>query len=86
VSTYSLLRFSLVYVCICMEAILKNFAQHWHLTVAQYWHLRLLVAISLVPFLGILYVMLFDKRTRFMQQLQRKGSKRPYSTRLFSSN
>jgi cytochrome b561 len=69
-----------------METLLKALAQHWHLTAAQYWHLRLLVAISLVPFLGFLYVILFDKRTRFMQQLQYRGFKRRYPTRLFSSN
>jgi hypothetical protein len=69
-----------------METILKSLAQHWHFTAAQYWHMRLLVAIMLVPLLAILYVVLFDKRTHFLQKLQYKGDKKPYPQRLFSSN
>lgn len=65
-----------------MQPLLKALAQHWHLTAAQYWHLRLLVAICLVPFLGMLYVMLIDKRTRFFAQFRRQGIAQP--PRLFS--
>jgi hypothetical protein len=45
-----------------MEHILKILAHHWALTSAQYWHLRLLVATSLGPLLGILYLILFGRR------------------------
>ena len=69
-----------------METILKLLVQHWHLSASQYWQLRLLFAISLVPFLALAYVVLFDKRTRFLAKLRNMGLKRPYTTRLFTSN
>jgi hypothetical protein len=45
-----------------MDHFLKVLAQHWHLDAAQYVHLHLLSAMSLVPLLAILYLVLFDKR------------------------
>ena len=69
-----------------METILKALAQHWHLSASQYWQLRLLFAISLVPFLAFVYLALFDRRTRFFEKLRSMGLKRPYTTRLFTSN
>jgi hypothetical protein len=69
-----------------METILKALAQHWHLSASQYWQLRLLFAISLVPFMAFIYLVLFDKRTRFFEKLRSMGLKRPYTTRLFTSN
>lgn len=48
-----------------MQHLIQAIAQHWDLSPAQYWHLRLLSALSLVPLLGILYVVLFDRRKHF---------------------
>lgn len=47
-----------------METLLHFLAQHGVLSAAQYWHLRLLSAIAFGPLLGILYLVLFDKRPR----------------------
>ncbi|MDO7887937.1 hypothetical protein [Hymenobacter cheonanensis] len=69
-----------------METILKALAQHWHLSASQYWQLRLLLAISLVPFLALIYVVLFDKRTRFWGKLRNMNLKSPHPTRLFASS
>ncbi|QKG56971.1 hypothetical protein GKZ68_10250 [Hymenobacter sp. BRD128] len=69
-----------------METIIKYLAHHWHLSAAQYWQLRLLVAISLVPFLAFVYIMLIDKRTRFFESLRRAGRSNPRPTRLFTSS
>ena len=44
-----------------MEHFIKHLAQVWHLSPAEYWHLRLLVAISLAPLIGVLYVVFFDR-------------------------
>lgn len=68
-----------------METILKSLAQHWHLTASAYWQLRLLLAISLVPLLGVLYVVLFDRRTRLLNKLRSIGLPTARPTRLFSS-
>jgi len=46
-----------------MAHILHALAQHWHLSASQYWQLRLLCSVSLVPFLGVLYLVLFDRRS-----------------------
>ncbi len=48
-----------------MQHLIKAIAEHWHLSTAHYWHLRLLSAISLGPFLAIMYVVIFSKRKRF---------------------
>jgi hypothetical protein len=69
-----------------METILKALAHHWHLSAAQYWHLRLLFAISLVPTLALLYVVLFDKSTHFLAKFRAMGTQKSYPGRLFSSN
>jgi hypothetical protein len=69
-----------------MESILKSLAHHWHLSAAQYWHLRLLLAISLVPFLALVYLVLFDKSTHFIERLRAMGTKKHYPGRLFSSS
>lgn len=47
-----------------MDHFLKLLAYDCGLSQSQYWHLRLLCSISLVPLLGVLYLVLFDKRTR----------------------
>jgi hypothetical protein len=44
-----------------MEHFIKHLAHIWHLSPAQYWQLRLLVAISLAPLMGVLYVILVDR-------------------------
>jgi hypothetical protein len=46
-----------------MAHILHALAQHWHLSASQYWQMRLLCAVSLVPFLGVLYLLLFNRRS-----------------------
>jgi hypothetical protein len=69
-----------------METILKALAHHWHLSASQYWHLRLLFAISLVPTLSLLYIVIFDKRTRFLSRFRNMGMKGPQPGRLFASN
>ncbi|RZK31828.1 MAG: hypothetical protein EOO61_17550 [Hymenobacter sp.] len=68
-----------------METILKALAQHWHLSASAYWQLRLLFAISLVPFLALIYLALFDRRTRFLEKLRQMNPKMAHPTRLFSS-
>jgi hypothetical protein len=45
-----------------MDHILKALATHWHLNTAHYVQLRLLCAMSLVPLLATLYLILFGKR------------------------
>lgn len=45
-----------------MDHLLKALAEHWHLSAANYVHLRLLCAMSLVPSLATLYLVLFEKR------------------------
>jgi hypothetical protein len=45
-----------------MDHILHMLASHWHLSASQYWQLRLLCAVSLVPLIGVLCLVLFNKR------------------------
>jgi hypothetical protein len=45
-----------------MVHLLHVLAQHWHLSASQYWQMRLLCAVSLVPFLGVLYLVFFNRR------------------------
>lgn len=47
-----------------MEHAIRALANVWHLSGAQYWHLRLLSAVLVVPLLGVLYVCL-RRRGRF---------------------
>ena len=47
-----------------MEHLLKLLASDCGLSQSQYWHLRLLSSISLVPMLGVLYLVFFDKLGR----------------------
>ncbi len=47
-----------------MDYVIKAIVQHWHLSAAHYWHLRLLSATSLMPLLGIMYLVIFTKRKR----------------------
>ena len=47
-----------------MDHFLKLLAYDCGLSQAQYWHLRLLSSISLVPLLGVLYLVFFDKLGR----------------------
>lgn len=68
-----------------METLLKDLAQHWHLTASAYWQLRLLFAISLVPLLAVVYIVLFDKRARFSNKLRSMRLPMARPTRLFSS-
>jgi hypothetical protein len=65
-------------------------AHHWHLSISQYWHLRLLCTIALGPLLGVLCLILFRKRSasesgmlRFKQSA-RMATLRPITPRLFS--
>ena len=44
-----------------MEHFIKHLAQVWHLSPTEYWQLRLLVAISLAPLIGLLYVVFIDR-------------------------
>ncbi len=45
-----------------MDYLIKTIAHAWDLSPAHYWHLRLLSSLMLVPLLGVLYVVLFDRR------------------------
>ncbi len=45
-----------------METLIKTIAHARHFSSAEYWHLRLLVSLTLVPLLGVLSVVFFDKR------------------------
>lgn len=45
-----------------MRHVLEALAHHWHLSPAQYWHLRLLSALSLLPLLAVAYLLLARKR------------------------
>ena len=46
-----------------MAHILHALAQHWHLSASQYWQMRLLCSVSLVPFLGVLFLVFFNRRS-----------------------
>jgi len=55
-----------------METLIKTIAHARHYSSAEYWHLRLLVSLTLVPLLGVLYVVIFDgyksiKKSRFVK-------------------
>lgn len=39
-----------------MKHLLNTLAEHWHLSNAQYWHLRLLSAVAVVPTIVVLYL------------------------------
>ena len=45
-----------------MEHLIKALAQAWHLSPAQYWHLRLLSTLSVGPLLAILGLLVFRRR------------------------
>lgn len=45
-----------------MDHLLHALAQHWHLSAKQYWQMHLLCSVSFVPFLGVLYLLLFNRR------------------------
>ena len=47
-----------------MIKLITHLAQTWHLSPAHYWHLRMLSSLLLVPLLGVLYVVLFDRPRR----------------------
>lgn len=47
-----------------MDYLLKSIALHCNLSQAHYWHLRLLSSILFLPFLTVLYLLLFDRRKR----------------------
>lgn len=47
-----------------MEHLFKTVARIWHLSTAQYWHLRLVSALSLVPLVAVLYLLLVRRRRR----------------------
>ncbi|NML67549.1 hypothetical protein HHL22_20300 [Hymenobacter sp. RP-2-7] len=47
-----------------MDHLLKEWALQCGMSLSQYWHLRLIMSVSLLPLLAILYLILFDKRTR----------------------
>lgn len=55
-----------------METLIKTIAHAGHYSPAQYWHLRLLVSLTLVPLLGVLYVVVvggynFIKKPKFVR-------------------
>jgi hypothetical protein len=45
-----------------MDHIIHMLASHWHLSASQYWQLRLLCAVSLVPLLGVLCLIVATNR------------------------
>jgi hypothetical protein len=45
-----------------MDHIIHMLASHWHLSASQYWQLRLLCAVSLVPLLGVLCLIVATSR------------------------
>ena len=54
-----------------MKHLIEHFAQLWHLSPAQYWHLRIVSALSLVPTLAVLYLLLFSRRRRRLKRGRR---------------
>ncbi|MFD1874236.1 hypothetical protein [Hymenobacter bucti] len=57
-----------------MEYLLRMLAHHWGLSQSQYWHLHLLSSVSLGPLLGILYLVVFDRRARRRAHAAAKAS------------
>jgi hypothetical protein len=47
-----------------MDHLFKTFALHCGLSLSDYWHLRLVLSVSLGPLLGVLYLVLFERRER----------------------
>ena len=47
-----------------MVHLINYLAHAWGLSPAHYWHLRMLCALLLVPLLGVLYVVIFDRPRR----------------------
>ena len=47
-----------------MAYFINHLIQFWGLSPVHYWHLRLLTALLLMPLLGVLYVVLFDRPRR----------------------
>ena len=39
-----------------MEHAIKTIAHAWHMSPAQYWHLRVVSALALLPLLAVLYL------------------------------
>ncbi|MGI4871682.1 MAG: hypothetical protein ACRYFX_10940 [Janthinobacterium lividum] len=66
-----------------MSYLFHLLAAHWHLSPEAYWHLRLVSAVSLVPLLAVLYLVVFGRErpqprfTRFRYRFA--GSRSFYS-------
>ncbi len=45
-----------------METLIKTIAHAWDLSPAHYWHLRILSSLMLMPLLGVLYLVFFNRR------------------------
>ncbi|RZK30145.1 MAG: hypothetical protein EOO63_07455 [Hymenobacter sp.] len=58
-----------------MAHLLQTLAHHWHLSASQYWHLRIVCALTLAPLLGVLCLIVFNKREE--SGSDKPGDKRP---------
>ena len=47
-----------------MAHFINHLVHAWGLSPVHYWHLRILCALLLVPLLGVLYIVLFDRPRR----------------------
>lgn len=45
-----------------MDQLFHHLAQHWHMSQAQYLHMRLLSATALLPVLAVVYLALFGRK------------------------
>ena len=47
-----------------MTHFIHHLVHSWGLNPVHYWHLRLLTSLVLMPLLGVLYVVIFDRPRR----------------------
>lgn len=68
-----------------MERLFHFIAERWHLSHTEYMHLRLVCAVTVVPLLAVLYLVLFDRKReqpRFPRlRYPLKGSRPSYTFR-----
>jgi len=48
-----------------MDHLLQALAQHWHLSASQYWQMHLLCTLTLGPLVGVLCLIIFNKRSKY---------------------
>ena len=68
-----------------MERLFHLISEHWNLSHTEYLHLRLICAVTVVPLLAVLYLVLFERKReqpRFSQlRYPLAGSRLSYTFR-----